>query len=196
MLTARRLAAALFVLLAATSACRLGRGAGDDVPDPPLALADPVTPPAWPVPRAVVFVVIDTLRADHVGAYGAGPDSTPALDRLARRSYVFDQAHATSSWTRSSIASMLTSRYPGSLRVLGRDDAIAPDALTVAEILSARGWHTAGVFSNGNASPELGFAQGVAEVRRPTVVRGYPGDFQKFTAEGVTAEAVAESIKK
>src|SRR6185295_15339932 len=111
---------------------------------------------------------------------------TPALDRLAQRSYVFDQATATSSWTRSSIASMLTSRYPGSLRVLGRNDAISDDATTIAEVVSAHGWHAAGVFSNGNASPELGFAQGVAEVRRPTLARGYPGDFQKFTAEGVT----------
>jgi arylsulfatase A-like enzyme len=190
-ITPRRLAVALLVLLATAAAFRFGRGAPDDVPEPPLALADRVAPPLWPAPRAILFVVIDTLRADHVGAYGAAPDSTPALDRLAQRSYVFDQAHATSSWTRSSIASMLTARYPASLHVLGRDDAIPESALTVAEILSARGWHTAGVFSNGNASPELGFAQGVAEVRRPTVVRGYPGDFQKFTAEGVTAEAVA-----
>jgi arylsulfatase A-like enzyme len=161
------------------------------LPDPPLGLADPVTPSPWPKPRVVLFIVIDTLRADHVGAYGAGPDSTPALDDLAKRSFVFDQATATSSWTRSSIASMLTARYPTSLHVLGRDDAISDDATTVAEILSAHGWRTAGVFSNGNASPELGFAQGVAEVRRPTVVNGYPHDFQKFTAEGVTAEAVA-----
>lgn len=192
MITARRLALVLLVLAAtAPVACRLGRSGTDDVPEPPLALVDPIVPPTRPPPRAILFVVIDTLRADHVGAYGAGPDATPALDRLAQRSYVFDQAHATSSWTRSSIASMLTSRYPGSLRVLGRDDAIADDALTVGEILTAHGWHTAGVFSNGNASPELGFAQGVAEVRRPTIARGYPGDFQKFTAEGVTAEAVA-----
>jgi arylsulfatase A-like enzyme len=161
------------------------------LPDPPLALTDPISPPDWPTPRLILFVVIDTLRADHVGAYGAGPDSTPALDDLAQRSFVFDQATATSSWTRSSIASMLTARYPTSLHVLGRDDAISDDATTAAEILSAHGWHAAGVFSNGNASPELGFAQGVVEVRRPTLVNGYPNDFQKFTAEGVTAEAVA-----
>ena len=70
---------------------------------------------------------------------------------------------------------MLTSRYPGSLRVLGRHDVLADDALTVAEVFAARGWRTAGVFSNGNASPEIGFAQGVADVRTPRLVRGYPG---------------------
>ncbi len=191
MKTSARLAIALVLAVAAVALVVMLRRGDADVPEPPLALADPVTPPAWPAPRLVLFLVIDTLRADHVGAYGAAPDVTPALDRLAARSYVFDQATATSSWTRSSIASMLTSRYPGSIGVLGRNDAIADDATTIAETLTAEGWHTAGVFSNGNASPELGFAQGVADVRRPTVARGYPGDFQKFTAEGVTAEAIA-----
>src|SRR5689334_1067745 len=142
----RRIAVAL---LAAAAAALLVfvLGGERDVPEPPLALADPPTPSAWPAPRLVLFVVIDTLRADHVGAYGAAPDMTPSLDRLAARSYVFDQATATSSWTRSSIASMLTSRYPGSIGVLGRNDAIADDATTIAEVLAAQGWHTAGVFS-------------------------------------------------
>ncbi len=171
------------------------RGVGPDpsadLPAPPFGPVGVADPPAWPAPRVVLLVIIDTLRADHVGAYGAASGSTPALDRLAGTSFVFDQAAATSSWTRSSIASILTSRYPGSLHVLGRNDAIAADALTVAEAVAARGWRTAGVFSNGNASPELGFAQGVTDVRTPRLVRGYPGDFQKFTAEGVTAEAIA-----
>ena len=180
------------------SACA-GGGADSaaDVPDPAFdvpAVSDPSAASeasAWPVPGVVLVVVIDTLRADHLGAYGAPSNQTPALDALAARSLVFEQATATSSWTRSSIASMLTSRYPGSLHVLDRDDAIAPDALTIAEVLAARGWRTVGVFSNGNASPEIGFAQGFAEARRPQLVRGYPGDFQKYTAEGVTNEATA-----
>ena len=140
--------------------------------------------------RVIVLIVIDTLRADHVGAYGSILELTPNLDRLANRSFVFENAIATSSWTRSSVASMLTSRYPGSIRVLQREDAIAEEYATLPEILSREGWETFAVLSNGNAGPTYGFDRGFVRWVWPQVERGYPGDFRKVTAEGVTLEAL------
>ena len=57
----------------------------------------------------VLLVTVDTLRADHVGAYGFELDATPSLDSLARRGVVFERAIAASSFTTPSHASILTS---------------------------------------------------------------------------------------
>ena len=50
------------------------------------------TPPAPDVPPNVLLVTVDTLRADRVGVYGAGPGRTPALDALAARGARFESA--------------------------------------------------------------------------------------------------------
>ena len=62
-------------------------------------------------PPNIVLIVIDTLRADRIGAAGNPRGLTPFIDSLAARGYVFRNAYATSSWTNPSVASILTSRY-------------------------------------------------------------------------------------
>jgi choline-sulfatase len=71
-------------------------------------------PPAQPVSavRNVVIITIDTLRADHVGAYGYGAARTAAMDALAREGVRFDRAYATAPITQTSHASLMTGRYP------------------------------------------------------------------------------------
>ena len=73
--------------------------------------AAPPPQPARPV-RNVVVITIDTLRADHVGAYGYGAARTPAMDALARDGIRFDRAYATAPITLTSHASLMTGRYP------------------------------------------------------------------------------------
>lgn len=143
-------------------------------------------------PRAesFVLVVIDTLRADHLGAYGSSRDLTPSLDALAVDSVVFENPIATSSWTRSSIASMFTSQFPSPMSVLGRDDAIAESTQTLAEVFAQQGYATFGVTTNGNAGASVGFAQGFDAFVYPRLKRGYPGDVKMFPAEGVTQTAL------
>lgn len=151
-------------------------------------------PPRWPRPRVVVLIVVDTLRADALGVYGRDPSWTPFLDELASRSFVFDRAIATSSWTRPSVASLLTSRYPSALGIAGRDGALAEAYLTLPEILGAsEEWERFGLYTNGNTSPELGFAQGFDVYRVPEKKRGYPGEREMYVAEGVTAAALARA---
>ena len=54
----------------------------------------------WPRPRPnIVLVVLDTVRADHLPAYGYARDTAPFISRLAARGVVFDRAFAASSWT-------------------------------------------------------------------------------------------------
>src|SRR6266536_2450892 len=63
-------------------------------------------------PPDVLLVTIDTLRADHVGAYGYTAGATPTLDRLAREGVLVEDAVAQVPMTRPSHASILTGRYP------------------------------------------------------------------------------------
>jgi arylsulfatase A-like enzyme len=143
-----------------------------------------------PPPAGVVLIVIDTLRADHVGAWGSTSGHTPSLDGVAARGVLFENAVAPSSWTRSSIASLFTSRYPTSIGALGREDAIAREVVTLAEILRAEGFETLAVNTNRNAGRVFGFAQGFDRFEVPDLKAGYPGDYEIHVAEGVTRKAL------
>src|SRR5258705_1175348 len=69
-------------------------------------------------PPNVLMIVVDTLRADRLTAYGNTRGITPFLDELAQRGTVFRKAYAVSSWTIPSVASLLTSRYGSQHHVL------------------------------------------------------------------------------
>jgi choline-sulfatase len=74
--------------------------------------ASPPGPQSTAPPRTVVLITIDTLRADHVGAYGYAVARTPALDGLARDGVRFEHAYAAAPITLTSHASLMTGRYP------------------------------------------------------------------------------------
>ena len=65
-----------------------------------------------PRPFNVVVVLADTLRADHLGAYGYHRSTSPNLDRFFAEGAVFHGARSQSSCTYPSVNSLLTSRYP------------------------------------------------------------------------------------
>jgi arylsulfatase len=115
-------------------------------------------PPAWPT--NVILYVIDTLRADHVGAYGYPRDTTPRLDALAREAVLFEDAQAQASWTRPAVASLLTGVTPLRHGAVRLRSALGDDVPTVAELLRARGWATAAWVTNMNVSPHWGFGRG------------------------------------
>lgn len=161
---ARIWAAALFTAIMAM-ACAPEEpqptGNGADGPQPTFRLRPrPRVASGAELPRAVVLIVIDTLRADHLGCYGSTRGLTPTIDAFAARSITFRQAVAPSSWTRSSVASLLTSRYPTALACLDREDVLQEEELTLAELLRSRGFHTLAVSANGNAGRAFGFTQG------------------------------------
>lgn len=116
-----------------------------------------------PPPRDVVLISVDTLRADALGAYGAGDGASPALDALSRESAVFERALAASAATAPSHASLFTSRFVRGHSIGHRNGATRlADLPTLASTLSDAGYETAAFVSNMLLRSELGFDRGFA----------------------------------
>lgn len=98
-------------------------------------------------PLAIVYLV-DTLRADHTGVYGYARNTTPELDAFARDAVVFEAAVAHASWTKPSVASILTSRLPGQHGAVQLRDPLDASQLTLAQRLDTRGFATAAAIAN------------------------------------------------
>jgi len=112
----------------------------------------------------VLFVSIDTLRADHLGCYGCPRPTSPSLDALAAKSVVFESAQSASSWTLPSLASLMTS-MPASAHECDRiASRLDPSYPTLAEILRDSGYDTAFVASHVFLSAGYGLQQGFTHV--------------------------------
>jgi choline-sulfatase len=109
----------------------------------------------------VVVVTIDTLRADHVGAYGDRDAHTPTLDRLAREGVLVEDAVVQVPQTRPSHTCIFTGRYPYEHGI--RDNyskPLAPGTPTMASLLRQHGWDTAGFIGAYPVSRPSGLDQG------------------------------------
>ena len=109
----------------------------------------------------VLLVTIDTLRADHVGAYGYAAGDTPVLDRLAREGVLLEEAVVQVPQTRPSHASILTGRYPYEHGL--RDNyspPLDPKVETLATMLRRLGYVTAGFIGAYPVSRPSGLDQG------------------------------------
>jgi len=121
---------------------------------------EPATPlPATPPPDIFVYLV-DTLRADHLGAYGYDRATSPRLDAFAADAVLFERPIAQSPWTRPSVVSIFTGVTPRAHRVNRRADALAPALTTLAEQLRAAGYQTAAIVTNVNVGSVFGLDQG------------------------------------
>jgi arylsulfatase len=115
---------------------------------------------AAPPPDLLLLVTVDTLRADHLGAYGSERGLTPALDGLARESTVFSAAYAPAPFTLPSISALLSGRYPEELGISRNESALPAAVPTLASALRERGWRTAAVVSNFVLREACGLAAG------------------------------------
>jgi len=114
-----------------------------------LAACGASEPAGEPAPaRNLLWISLDTLRADRLGCYGYDRPTTPTLDALAARGVRFEDASAPSPWTMPSHASLFTGRYPSRSGVVSFVTEMRPDAQHVAELLAARGFQTIAVVSN------------------------------------------------
>lgn len=123
------------------------------------------TPPVRP---NFVLVTVDTLRADHVGAYGYGRATSSNIDRLAKQGVVFERAFAQATLSGPSHATIMTSREVPAHGVINNAVDLREDQLTLAEVLRMSGYDTAMFVSEVYVSEEFGFAQGFdrAEIHR------------------------------
>ena len=116
----------------------------------------------------LVLIVVDTLRADWTTPYGYDADTSPEVARWAERGVVFEQVRAQSSWTKISMASLMTSLWPRTHGIREPTDGLAEGALTLAEILQAAGYRTYAVQTNGWLHQTFGFHQGFEHYLFPT----------------------------
>ena len=130
---------------------------GDPAPD---AGGETATPPPGTRPPNVILVLVDTLRADHLGLYGYERDTSPFLDEWASGAVVFEQAYAPSSWTRPSTVSLLSGLDPISHGVEDRLDVIPPHVRLLSERLEASGYATFGAITNPQVTSEWAFDRG------------------------------------
>ncbi|MCB8942254.1 MAG: sulfatase [Ardenticatenaceae bacterium] len=96
----------------------------------------------------IVFIVLDTQRADRLGCYGHTRDITPNLDRFAAKGALFTQAISPAQWTIPSHGSLFTGLYPTTHQVLQSSQGLSPDWPHVAEVLTAAGYETIGFCNN------------------------------------------------
>ncbi len=111
----------------------------------------------------IVLLTVNVLRADHVSSYGYSRITTPAIDVLAKESYVFKNAFAHAGYTMPSMMSIMTSLYPQSHQVYDAfKDELSSKVLTLAEILKIHDYQT-GWFAKlnlGHLLPKAGFGRG------------------------------------
>jgi len=116
-----------------------------------------------------MVILIDTLRADHLGVYGYSRPTSPNLDKFANENTRFDYAITACPWTPPSVASIFSGLYPASHGWMPPDNrnslkhestGLAPELKTIAEVLSSNGYFTGAVSSNPWISPEFNYDQG------------------------------------
>ena len=107
-----------------------------------MAACSTERPASKPAARNLLLITIDTLRADHVGAYGYAPARTGTLDALAKSGAVFEHAYAAAPITLPSHATLLTGRYPPGHGARDNGLRISATVPTLATALHAKGFAT------------------------------------------------------
>jgi arylsulfatase A-like enzyme len=128
-------------------------------------------PPADPGQPNVLFLVLDTVRAQSLSLHGYSRATTPNLERLARKGVTFRRATASAPWTLPSHATMFTGRWLSETGV-NLNIPLGSRYRTLAEVLSARGYQTAGFVGNTDIlSPYYGLNRGFAhyDCHRPSL---------------------------
>jgi arylsulfatase A-like enzyme len=93
-------------------------------------------------PQGVILVWADTLRRDHLGAYGYKRPTSPVIDRLAREGVLFRDCVGQASWTKVATPPLMTSLYPTSNGVQEFMDRLPSSATTLAEVYRDAGYAT------------------------------------------------------
>ncbi len=110
----------------------------------------------------ILLVLVDTLRADHLGAYGYGRRTSPFLDRLASQGTLFTRAYSVTSYTPPAVVALLTSTFP----LLMGASARIPDAIpTLAGALADNGYRTAAFIGNRLIKADRGYSRGFSLYR-------------------------------
>lgn len=139
-------------------------------------------------PPNVVFLSVDTLRADHLGCYGYQRDTSPNIDRLAARGLVFEDCVCEVPLTNPSFGSMLSSRYPRMTGTTRNGLPMPAGVPLVTEAFRAAGYETACIQSNWTLKGKLcGLDRGFER---------YDDDFDKRRWGFLVAERRADEVTR
>ena len=109
----------------------------------------------------LVLITLDTVRADHLGAYGDPAAETPALDRLAREGVRFARASSAVPLTLPSHSSILSGLLPLHHGLRNNGAGVLPDGTpTLATVLSGQGWRTGAFVGSFVLDHRFGLARG------------------------------------
>jgi len=109
----------------------------------------------------VIIVMLDTLRADHLGCYGYFRNTSPNIDKLAKKGILFQRAFSQSSFTLPSHASLFTSQYVNTHKVDRIERRLSDEKLTLAQVLKDNGYKTAAfIYNAAQLDPVYGLNQG------------------------------------
>jgi arylsulfatase A-like enzyme/Tfp pilus assembly protein PilF len=146
-----------------------------------------------PVNGPIVLISIESLRADHLPAYGYRQVKTPAIDQLAADGIVFEHAYSHIPQTLPAHATLMTGTLPFENGV--RDDvgfAIPEKERLLAEILRDRGYETGAVVSNVALRKDTGIGQGFAFFNDDLPPEDADTEWRAIRRDSADAERVAE----
>jgi arylsulfatase A-like enzyme len=114
----------------------------------------------------IILLSIDTLRADHLSCYGYGLETSPAIDKFAGESVLFENAISPSPVTTPSHVSMFTATTPpvhGRANISethGYYEPLPSKIVSASEVLKANGYITLGLHGGGNVEGLCGLKRG------------------------------------
>jgi len=126
----------------------------------------------------VIFILVDTLRADRLSAYGYERPTSPTLEDIAASGVRFAHVESQSSWTKCSMASLWTGLFPHRTGVVRFQHGLPDTARLPAELFRESGYVTAGLYRNGWVGENFGFSQGFDLYLQPAS-RKEPAGFKR-----------------
>ncbi|MBW2446931.1 MAG: sulfatase [Deltaproteobacteria bacterium] len=124
------------------------------------------SPPACEPGHNIVWIVVDTLRADHLGAYGYPRDTSPAIDAFARESQTFRNAYTPRPKTTPAMAGAFSGRAPSRYGVTDVAQTLPPELPLLTERLQNCGYATGAIVSNAVVDHRFGFDRGFDHFRK------------------------------
>lgn len=134
----------------------------------------------------VLLIIVDTLRADHLGCYGYFRDTTPHIDSLSNESILFMNAVSPAPWTSPAIASILASKYPAVMGITHDPVILSKKHLFLAEILKENYYRTKGIISHSFIGRELNYHQGFDSFDQEDALGGH----FSITSPSITSKAI------
>jgi arylsulfatase len=144
----------------------------------------------------VLLITIDTLRADHLGAYGYKRKTSPRIDALAREGALFEEAYTYWPKTRGSFVAMLTGRLASQTGYSKTNPQLLSMNPTLASVLKAAGYATAASVDNPNVAKAFGYGRGFDSYRETWEESGLATEAARaaaITEDGVRALTAARA---